>query len=132
MKQQRLITLALLLAILLISIRVAQQFRALHAPTRQVAFTCAVAVQDKVGQVCIEGEPGAQFRITITYCNQQSVRSPVITDQEPGTNEYRWVWQVQQPTNCAGKSASAQASAIWADGSQASAEAVFSVALTAK
>lgn len=130
--KHRLVTLALLIAIMLLSIKLLQQFRAIHAPARHLAFTCAVAVQDSLGQVCIAGDPGAQVRITIIYCTRESVQSPVMTSQVPGTNEYRWTWQVQQPTSCAGKPANAQASAKWADGSQASAEAVFSVALTAK
>jgi hypothetical protein len=132
LKQQRLITFALLVAILLISIRLVQQFRVLHTPTRHITFTCAVAVQDNIGQVCIEGNAGAQLHVTITYCNHESVRSQVITDQVPGTNEYRWIWPVHQPTSCTGKPASAQASAKWADGSQASAEAIFPIASTAK
>jgi hypothetical protein len=126
--KQRLITLALLLAILLLSIKLVQQFRTLHPLIRHITFTCAVGVQGKIGQVCIQGDAGAQLHVTITYCNHQGVSSPTIIDQERGTNEYRWIWQVLQPMNCAGKPANAQALARWADGSQAGAKAIFPIA----
>ena len=129
MKQHHLITLALLVAILLLSIKLVQQFRTLHLSARSITFTCAVGVQDNIGQVCVKGDPGAQVRISIAYCNHQSVNSPAMTSQVPGTNEYRWIWLVQQPISCAGKEASAQAWAQWAHGTPAWAKAAFSIAI---
>lgn len=129
--KQRLITLALLVSILLVSIKLVLQFRTLHVPIRHITFTCAVAVESAVGQVCIRGDVGAQLHITITYCTDGDISSPAITEQEPGTSEYRWTWLVHQPTICAGKPASAQASASWIDGGQALAQATFYVAAKA-
>ncbi len=121
MTRQRVITIGLLMAMALIGIRMGQ--RALpQLPAPAISFTCAVALNHALGEVCVRGQSGAHVSITITYCDGNQVQSPVLQHQTVG--EYRWLWHVS--TRCEG-TAKALASAFWPDHTQSKARAVFSV-----
>jgi hypothetical protein len=116
------LTIGLLLAIVLIGIRMVQ--RALPQPVApSISFTCAVAVNHQVGEVCIKGASGAAVIIEIDYCDGSQISSPAIRDQVDG--EYRWIWQVE--TSCEGQ-IRATATASWPGGEQAEGIATFEVA----
>jgi hypothetical protein len=116
------VTIGLLLAILLIGSKIVQ--RALPpAAAPPVSFTCAVAVNHQVGEVCVKGASGAVVTVEIDYCDGSRVRSPAIRTQIEG--EYRWVWQVN--TSCSGQ-ARALAHARWPWNTWSEAIATFDVA----
>ncbi len=122
MFKQWALTIVLLLAIVIIGTRIVQ--RALPQPVApSISFTCAVAVNHQVGEVCIKGASGAVVTIEIQYCDGSLVSSPTIRDQVDG--EYRWIWHVE--TSCRGQ-VRATATASWPGGEQAEGIATFEVA----
>lgn len=117
------VTVGLVVAILLIGVKIVQLSLAQHAPPPPaLSFSCAVAVDYQIGELCVRGPFGASVSVEVHYCDGSHIQSPQIRSQVDG--EYRWVWIVR--TACRGK-ASATALALWPDHRQSEAIALFDV-----
>lgn len=91
----------------------AAQPRSVSVPPRLIRFTCAIAVNHQIGELCISAPGAAYTQISVDYCDG-SVGSPVLTERDSSTQEYRWIWNVQ--TSCIGPHAGvARAMAWWPD-----------------
>jgi hypothetical protein len=123
MFRQRWMTVGLLIAIVFIGIKTIQlSVLRRTPPPPSVWFTCAVAVNQQAGELCVRGSAGASVSIKVMYCDGSQITSPQIRSQTEG--EYRWVWHVQ--TACRGQ-ARAKATALWPDNRQSEAIALFNV-----
>lgn len=90
---------------------VARQPHSTSVPDRSIQFTCAVAVNHQAGELCVSAPAGIRVQIIVDYCDG-SVGSPVLTERDTGTAEYRFIWNVQ--TSCT-QPARARAMAWWSD-----------------
>ncbi len=67
-----------------------------------LTFTCAQAVTNDAGRVCVRTEPGASLTIQISYCSHHVATSAalqgIVYADSKGT--YEWEWQPH--TTCKG------------------------------
>lgn len=117
------VTAGLLIVIAIVGVKIVQLSVVRQAPPPPViSFTCAVAVDHQVGELCVDGLPGASVSIEVWYCDGSRISSPLLRSQTAG--EYRWIWHVQ--TACRGQ-ARATATATWPDNRRSEALATFEV-----
>jgi hypothetical protein len=80
----------------------------------ELAFTCASAVDNTAGRICVQTQPGAALTISISYCSGFSQPDPSSSLQ--GTvyadNNGAYVWRWTPQTTCHG-SALAYVTAQW-------------------
>ncbi len=113
----------LVIVIVVLGMKIVQLSVVRHAPPPlSLWFSCAVAVDHLVGELCVRGPSGASVSIEVTYCDGSQIKSSAIRTQIE--REYRWVWRVQ--TTCRGQ-ARATALALWPDNKQSEAMAFFEV-----
>jgi hypothetical protein len=85
-----------------------------------LTFTCAQAVDNSYGKVCVHTHPGAQLTITVTYCSGRAAKSASLG---PANGDHTWQWVPQ--TTCKGP-ATAVVAASWG-GNSATNSTTFTV-----
>ncbi|GAC1459064.1 MAG: hypothetical protein PVSMB4_18450 [Ktedonobacterales bacterium] len=79
-----------------------------------LTFTCASAVDNTAGRICVHTQPGAALTISVSYCSGFSQPDPSSSLQgtvyADGSGDYVWRWTPQ--TTCHG-TALAYVTAKW-------------------
>ena len=83
--------------ILLLNIGIVQEMNPLPsnaspAPQLTLQFTCAVAVREQIGELCVQSKPGSVIQIAVSYCAGGEAMSDDLVANSHG--EVRWIWWV--------------------------------------